>query len=75
MSVSTSTEFLDRREQSEESFTEWVERRQFAEAREMMPADVRELAEAIDAYKVDQGRRHITLAEVLEVFKGIGYHR
>ncbi len=52
-----------------------VERRQFAGSREHLSPEARELAEAIDAYKLQHGRRYITIEEVLEVIKSLGYHR
>jgi hypothetical protein len=52
-----------------------VERRQFAENRTTLSGDVRELAEAIDAFKLAQQRRFVTLADVLDVVKSLGYHK
>ncbi len=51
------------------------ERRQFADSRSTMDPEVRELADAIDSYKIANNRRYITLAEVLEIIKGLGYHK
>ena len=67
--------FPDRRTSRPENATEWVERRQFAESRESLHPEVRELAEAIDDYKLAHKRRYVTLAEVLDVVKSLGYHR
>jgi len=67
--------FLDRRIGRTENPNEWVERRQFGESRDALSLEVRELAEAMDQYKLDHKRRYITLAEVLEVVKSLGYHR
>jgi hypothetical protein len=58
-----------------ERSAEGPERRQFAESRDAMHPDVRELAEAIDAFKMSHHRRYVTLVEVFEVFKGLGYHK
>jgi hypothetical protein len=66
---------MDRRGQRVERSTDGLERRQFAESRDAMHPDVRELAEAIDAFKMSHHRRYVTLAEVFEVFKGLGYHK
>jgi hypothetical protein len=52
-----------------------VERRQFADSRSTMDPEVRELADAIDSYKLAHNRRYITLAEVLEIIKELGYHK
>ena len=72
--VETST-FPDRRVRRTENPNEWIERRQFGESRDALSPEVRELAEAMDQYKLDHKRRYITLAEVLEVVKSLGYHR
>jgi len=29
----------------------------------------------VDAYKISHGRKFITLGELFEVFKGLGYHK
>ena len=52
-----------------------VERRQFADSRNSLDPEVRELAEAIDNYKMANNRRYITLAEVLQIIKSLGYHK
>ena len=72
--VETST-FPDRRIRGTENPNEWVERRQFAESRNALSPDVRELAEGIDQFKLTHNRRYVTLAEVLDVVKSLGYHR
>jgi hypothetical protein len=51
------------------------ERRQFAGSRELLSPEARELAEAIDAYKLSRGRRYITVEEVLQIIKSLGYRR
>jgi hypothetical protein len=65
--------FLDRRNPSVDHSSDSVERRQFAESRDALDPDVRELAAAIDAFKVARHRRYVTLAEVLDVIKELGY--
>ena len=67
--------FLDRRNRQPENPAEWVERRQFAESRDALHPEVRELAEAIDHFKLAHKRRYVTLAEVLDVVKNLGYHK
>ena len=67
--------FLDRRSRGSENPNEWIERRQFGECRDALAPEVRELAEAIDQFKLGHQRRHLTLTEVLEVVKKLGYHR
>ena len=75
MNTVETSAFLDRRIFGTENPSEWVERRQFAESRDALSPEVRELAEAIDQFKLTHNRRYVTLAEVLEVVKNLGYHR
>jgi hypothetical protein len=75
MNSTQSVGFVDRRGPRTEQSGGAHERRQFAESRDAMDPDVRELAEAIDAFKLNQQRRYVTLAEVLGVVKGLGYHK
>ena len=76
MNVAQSPVFLDRRSYRPTGPTQGVaERRQFADSRESLDPEVREVAEAIDAYKLDHQRRYITLTEVVEVIKSLGYHK
>jgi hypothetical protein len=51
------------------------ERRQFSSSYDELTPDGRELAEAIDQYKMQHRRRYITHDETLEVFRSLGYHR
>ena len=73
MNSTQSLGFVERRGPRAER--EGSERRQFAESRDALDPDVRDLAEAIDAFKIARHRRYVTLAEVLEVVKGLGYHK
>ena len=75
MSATQTPSFVERRSIRPERETDTIERRQFAESRDSLSPDVRELAEAIDAYKLALRRRYVTLAEVLEVIKSLGYHK
>ena len=75
MSETPSEDFQDRRQTPSGRPPSGAERRQFVDSHESMPDDVRELTEAVDAYKVSRRRRFITLAEVLDVLKGLGYHK
>jgi len=52
-----------------------VERRQFANSHEALSPEARELAQAIDAYKLQHRRRFITYEEMLAVIKSLGYHK
>jgi len=75
MNATQSIKFVERRGQRTDRPEGGFERRQFSESRESLSPEVRELAEAIDSYKLARHRRYVTLAEVLDVFKGLGYHK
>ena len=75
MSSTGTVEFVERRNPCSNSEATIAERRQFAESRDGLSPDVRELAEAIDSYKLAHRRRYITLGEVLEVVKSLGYNK
>jgi hypothetical protein len=67
------TPFVDRRKRNEN--VAGSERRQFGNShRELSPA-AKELAEAIDRYKVEKRRRYITAEELLSVIGELGYRR
>jgi hypothetical protein len=51
------------------------ERRQFANSYEELTPEARELAQAIDSYKLMHRRRFITYEEMLSVVKSLGYRR
>ncbi len=71
--VSTDPSFVDRRKAGNDS--RGIERRQFGNSYRNLSDAGRELAEAIDAYKVENRRRYITTDEMLEVITGLGYHK
>lgn len=52
-----------------------VERRQFGNTYQQFSPDARELAEAIDSYKVEHHRRYVTYEEMLQVIRELGYHK
>lgn len=52
-----------------------VERRQFSNSHEELSPDARELAQAIDGYKLMHRRRFITFEEMLSVIKELGYSK
>ncbi len=52
-----------------------AERRQFASSHSDLSPEARELAFAIDRYKLEFRRRYITCEEMLAVVKQLGYHR
>ena len=51
------------------------ERRQFSNSHEELSPDARELANAIDQYKIRHRRRFITYEEMLAVITSLGYHK
>ncbi len=65
------TEFVDRRKKDDASNS--LERRQFGNSHRGLSPDARELAEAIDSYKVRNRRRYITYEEMLQVMHDLGY--
>lgn len=72
---SPSTAFMDRRGQDMDSRSVVAERRQFADSRDELSPDARELAGAIDGYKLRHRRRFITFEEMLAVVQSLGYHK
>jgi hypothetical protein len=67
--------FLDRRNYEQETAAPGVERRQFANSHEELSPDARELAVAIDGYKLRHRRRFITFEEMLAIVKSLGYRK
>ncbi len=70
-----SAAFTDRRAQEREGRPGMPERRQFADSHEDLSPEARELASAIDGYKLRHRRRFITFEEMLSVIQSLGYHR
>lgn len=66
--------FTDRR-QSGEQAPHGVERRQFANSYEELSPEARELAQAIDGYKLRHRRRFINYEEMHRVIRELGYHK
>jgi len=67
--------FVDRRNYAGQAGAPTRERRQFTNSHEDLSPDARELAQAIDSYKLVHRRRFITYEEMLSVFKSLGYKR
>ena len=65
--------FVDRRNYRSEPGSPVLERRQFANSHDELSPDARELAAAIDAYKLRHRRRFITYEEMLSVIMSLGY--
>jgi hypothetical protein len=67
--------FVDRRANDTTTNRGANERRQFSNSHEDLSPEARELAQAIDAYKLAHRRRFITFEEMLCVVKSLGYHK
>ena len=52
-----------------------IERRQFSNNHDDLAPDVRELATAIDEYKLRHRRRFISYEEMYQVMRELGYHK
>lgn len=74
MSQALDNQFIDRRDQVGNA-TPGVERRQFTNSHESLSPDARELATAIDAYKIQHRRRFITFEEMMNVIRDLGYSK
>ncbi len=70
-----SPDFVDRRGDLSEAREGGPERRQFSNSYSSMDPDVKDLAEAIDGYKLQHRRRFITFEELHDVITSLGYHR
>ena len=71
----TETTFVDRREGGANQTPVVRERRQFANSHDELSPDAKELAQAIDGYKLRHRRRFITYEEMLSVITSLGYHK
>lgn len=67
--------FRDRRQPETEASPPGVERRQFTNSHESLSPNARDLAIAIDEYKVRHRRRFITYEEILSVLESLGYSK
>lgn len=68
--------FVDRRNYSiQAGGPSQRERRQFTNSHEELSPEARDLAQAIDSYKLVHRRRFITYEEMLSVVKSLGYRR
>lgn len=65
--------FVERRKSDDRASA--FERRQFGNSHATLSPDARQLAEAIDAYKVEHHRRYITFEEMLKVIRALGYQK
>ena len=67
--------FIERRSYNSPGVTPERQRRQFADSHDELSFEAKELAQAVDAYKVTHRRRFITHEEMLHVIKSLGYQR
>ena len=70
---SNNENFIDRRSGNRDGDFAGAERRQFGNSHSGLSPDARELAEAIDAYKLRNRRRYVTFEEMLQVIQSLGY--
>lgn len=75
MSQVAEAPFVERRVGRAEDEFGGRERRQFTNSHDELSPDAKELAQAIDNYKLQHRRRFITFEEMLYVVKMLGYHR
>jgi hypothetical protein len=73
--TSNSEPFVERRSYDASVGTPAIERRQFANNYDGLTPDAKELAVAIDSYKMRHRRRFITYDEMLAVVQSLGYHK
>jgi hypothetical protein len=69
----TAVPFVDRRKRDESVGSQ--ERRQFGNSYQDLSPRAKELAEAIDQYKLVNRRRYVTAEELLGVIESLGYRR
>jgi len=73
--LSPESTFVDRRSYDPGVGYPSRERRQFTNSHTELSPDARELAIAIDQYKLTHRRRYITYEEMLSVVKSLGYSK
>jgi hypothetical protein len=71
--MNVGAEFVDRRQNP--GAAAGLERRQFTNSHAELSPEARELAVAIDGYKLSHRRRFITYEEMLAVVKSLGYQK
>ncbi len=67
--------FIDRRASEPRGATPGYERRQFTNSHAELSPEARDLAAAVDRYKLVHRRRFITYEEILQVVKSLGYEK
>jgi hypothetical protein len=73
--AANSNTFVDRRDYASTGMAPVPERRQFANSHSELTPEARELATAIDQYKLHHRRRFINYEEMLMVVKSLGYSK
>jgi hypothetical protein len=73
--VTEESAFIDRRDPYSATEPQGRERRQFVNSHDELSPDARELARAIDSYKLSHRRRFINFEEMLAIVKSLGYRR
>jgi hypothetical protein len=68
-------EFVERRSTAPQGQRFGSERRQFTNSHDELSPAAKELADAVDQYKLMHRRRFITYEEILHVITGLGYHK
>jgi hypothetical protein len=71
----SSGSFVDRRNYDVSATPPAFERRQFTNSHDDLSPDARELALAIDGYKMRHRRRFVDFEEMLAVIKSLGYRK
>ncbi len=66
--------FVDRRIGSASQATSPRERRQFVDSHAELSPEAKDLASAIDSYKLRHRRRFVNYEEMLGIIKALGYH-
>jgi hypothetical protein len=75
LAESSVSKFVDRRTSETNAEPLAGERRQFTNSHENLSPEAREMALAVDHYKLANRRRFITYEEMLSVMKSLGYHK
>ena len=69
------TNFRERRDTTERAVPPGVERRQFSNSYQELSPPAKELAMAVDEYKIRHHRRFVTFEEILQIVRSLGYSK
>ncbi|MFO0911544.1 MAG: hypothetical protein U0795_01195 [Pirellulales bacterium] len=67
--------FVERRSGVRSGSPNGLERRQFASTHQDLSPEARELAQAVDSYKLRHRRRFVNFEEILAIVRELGYSR